>query len=68
MNGFWESAPPNVELAQEIIRESSLLKRLMGGLAMDKLPKLLNVKLANVLVSNLGCNGIRKTSSIKSAN
>ena len=51
MNGFWESALPNVELAQELIRELSLLKKPMEGLAMDNLLKLKNAKPANVLVS-----------------
>ena len=60
MNGFSESAPPNVELAQELIRELRLLKKPMEGLAMDNLPKLKRVKSANVLVSNLFCNSITK--------
>ena len=51
MIGFWESAPPHVELAQELIRELSLLKKPMEGLAMDNLLKLKNAKPANVLVS-----------------
>ena len=51
MNGFWESALPNVELAQELIRELSLLKKPMEGLAMDNLLKSKNAKPANVLVS-----------------
>ena len=51
MNGFWESAPPHVELAQELIRELSLLQKQMEVLAMDKLTKLKSAKSANVRVS-----------------
>ena len=39
MIGFWESAPPHVELAQELIRELSLLKKPMEELATDNLLK-----------------------------
>ena len=60
MNGFSESAPPNVELAQELIRELRLLKKSMEGLAMDNLLKLKRAKSANVLVRNLVCNEVRK--------
>ena len=52
MNGFWESALRNVELAQELIRDLSLLKKPMVGAAMDNLLKSKNAKPANVLVSN----------------
>ena len=52
MNGFWESVPPNVGLAQELILELSLLKKPMEGLAMDNLLKSKSVKPANALVSN----------------
>ena len=52
MNGFWESVPPHVELAQEKIRESSSLKKPMEGLAMENLLKLKSAKPANALVSN----------------
>ena len=52
MNGLWESAPPHVELAQEPIHESSLLKKPMEGLAMENLLKLKSAKPANALVSN----------------
>ena len=52
MNGFWESAPPHVELAQELIRELSLLQKQMEVLAMDNLKKLKSAKSANVRVSS----------------
>ena len=52
MNGFWENVPPHVELAQELIRELSLLKKPMEGLAMDNLLKSKSAKPANALVSN----------------
>ena len=50
VNGFWESAPPHVELAQELIRELSLLQKQMEVLAMDNLTKLKSAKSANVRV------------------
>ena len=52
MNGFWESAPPHVELGQELIRELSLLQKQMEVLAMDKLTKLKSAKSAIVRVSS----------------
>ena len=50
MNGFWESALPNVELVQELIRELSLLRKPMEGLAMDNLLKSKSARPANVQV------------------
>ena len=60
MIGFWESAPPHVELAQELIRELSLLKKPMEELATDNLLKPKGAKRANVLVSGVVCNAIGK--------
>ena len=61
MIGFWESAPPHVELAQELIRELSLLKKSMEELATDNLLKLKGAKQANVLVRSVVFNAICKT-------
>ena len=61
MNGFWESALRNVELAQELIRELSLLKKSMEELATDNLLKLKGAKQANVLVRSVFFNAICKT-------
>ena len=60
MIGFWESAPPHVELAQELIRELSLLKKPMEELATDNLLKSKDAKRANALVSSVSCNAIGK--------
>ena len=61
MIGFWESAPPHVELAQELIRELSLLKKPMEELATDNLLKSKGAKRENVLVSSVVRNAICKT-------
>ena len=61
MIGFWESAPPHVEQAHELIRELSLLKKAMEELATDSLLKWKGAKRANVLVSSVVCNAICKT-------
>ena len=51
MIGFWESAPPHVELAQELIRELRLLRKQMEVLAMDNLTKSKSAKSENARVS-----------------
>lgn len=61
MIGFWESAPPHVELAQELIRELNLLKKATEELATENLLKSKGAKRANVLVSSVVCNAICKT-------
>ena len=61
MIGSWESAPPHVELAQELIRELSLLKKPMEELATDNLLKSKGAKRASVLVGGELCNDICKT-------
>ena len=58
--GFRESAPPPVELAQELIRELSLLKKQMEELATDNLLKSKGAKRANVLVRSVVFNAICK--------
>ena len=50
-----------MELAQELIRELSLLKKSMEELATDNLLKLKGAKRANVLVRSVVFNAICKT-------
>ena len=54
-----------MELAQELIRELSLLKRPMEGRVTDKLLKPKGANTENVLVSCFVCNAILKDSIIE---